>query len=196
MARTSKGRYTVHEDDIPGLRNELNFILQYVGDRLDALEIEAAPAELTTETGLVFGEIYFSENTTAVTLNSAAKVQIAFEDNGIFNGMIPNATEDHIEIESDGEYFIAASIAVANQAAQAHKMSISMYLNNGATECVNVHADRTLAGGSTDVGSMSLNGLVELLTGDTVELWAITDSSSDRDVLFEDVTISIIKVGI
>ena len=199
MTRTSKGLYGVSEDNIPGLRTELNFILQYVADRLDALEVAeeaAAPAALTTETGLIYGEVYIKGNTTALTLNSATKVQIGFDTDGLSNGMTVDATENHITADQDGEYFVSVSCALRNDAAQSHLVSIGVFVNNGVTQKLNIHAHRSLSGGSTDAGSISLSGIVELSEDDTVELWANTDSASDRDVIFEDVTMSIIEVGI
>ena len=74
-------------------------------------------------------------------------------------------------------------------------MALGLFKNNGVTQFNNVHAHRTLSGGSTDVGSASLSGIITANKDDTIELWANTDSSSDRAVTFEDVTLSMVMLG-
>ena len=68
-----------------------------------------------------------------------------------------------------------------------------MYANDGSIEFLNVHGHRTISV-SSDVGAMSGSGIVEINAGENLELWATTDSSADRDVIFEDVNIHLIEI--
>ena len=105
----------------------------------------------------------------------------------------PDHTNDHIEVDVSGTYMVMVSISAANSAGVGHKIVVDVYKNNGATAFANLHAHRTLAAG-TDTGSMSLSGLIAVDLGDTLELWADTDSAIDRTVIFEDVTFSIRQI--
>jgi parallel beta-helix repeat protein len=146
--------------------------------------------------GPAYGEIYVQDNASTVTLNSAAKVQVTdFDSNGQSNNLTPDHTNDHITVLYDGIYMCMVSVSVDNDASQAHKIELSVYKNNGATEFPNVHAHRNLSGGSGDQGSITMSGLISLTAGDTIELWADTDSASDRAVTFSDVTLTLTGVN-
>jgi hypothetical protein len=147
--------------------------------------------------GLQFGEIYVKDNAVTTTLNSAAKVQVTvFASNGESNGSItPDHTNDHITVGVDGKFLVMVSLSFKNNAAQSHLVSIGVFSNNGVTEFPNIHSDRSLTGGSGDVGSVSLSGIISVSLGDTIELWANTDVAADRSVTFEDISLSIIQVG-
>lgn len=146
--------------------------------------------------GLAFGEIYVKDNAVAMTLNSAAKVQVTiFGTDGQSNNTTPDHTNDHITITKAGMYLVTISTAVQNNAAQSHKIVLSLWKNNGATEFTNVHAHRNLSGGSTDVGSISLSGIVDVAVNDTLEVWADTSAAADRSITVEDITLSIVQVG-
>ncbi len=146
--------------------------------------------------GLAFAGISVKDNTDAVTLNSAAKDQVTnFDTNDPSNNATPDHTNDHITTDKKGDYFAIISLDVQNNAAQAHKVDVSLWKNNGATEFLNVHNHRNLSGGSTDVASMSLSGFIEVAAGDTLEIWADTGTAGDRSVTFEDITLSILQVG-
>jgi len=142
-----------------------------------------------------YGEIYTKDNADTTTLNSAAKVQITdFDANGQSSNMTPDHTNDRITISKDGKYLVTISVAVKNSAGASHQIHIELYKNNGATAFDNVHGHRNLAAG-TDVGSITLSGIISVSKDDTIELWADTDSGTDKDVTFQDVTVSIIQVG-
>ena len=143
-----------------------------------------------------YGEIYVRDNTTNTTLNSAAEVQVVnFTTNGQSFRTTPDYTNSHITIIEGGTYLALAAIAVVNVAAQAQKIHVELSKNNNAATFNNIHADRGLAAGGGDTGSMSLAGLISVSAGDTIELWAHTDTAADRVVLFSDVTLTILKVG-
>ena len=147
--------------------------------------------------GLQFGEIWVKGNATALTLNSSAKVQVTiFDTDGVSNGSVtPDHTNDHITVGKEGMYFVSISISVANDASQSHQVNYGLFKNNGATQYENVHATRNLSGGSGDVGSVTLSGIIDCAANDTIELWHNTDSSSDRDVITQDATMSIMQIG-
>ncbi len=170
------------EEYMRGLHVELRRRDEDLRRALDLLEIK--------------GEISAKDNAVATILNSAAKVQVTiFDTNGPSKGVTPDHTNDHLIIKEPGIYFAVVSPSVQNNAAQAHKIDVSLWKNNGATEFANVHSHRNLSGGSTDVGSMSLSGLIDVVEDDTIELWADTATAADRSVTFEDVTLSIMFVG-
>lgn len=145
---------------------------------------------------VAYGCMSVEDNDVAVTLNAAAVVQITdFSVNGPSNETTPDHTNDHITVVQAGDYLVAVSATIINDAAQSHTIHIGLHTNNGANEFGNVHAHRTLTGGSSDVGSMSLSGIVTFAAEDTVELWADTDFAGDRDVIFQDVSLVITRIG-
>jgi hypothetical protein len=146
--------------------------------------------------GMVFAEISVKDNTDAVTLNSTAKVQITnFNINGLSNNATPDHTNDHITIVKAGKYFVSVSLAVQNNASQTHKVDVSLWKDNGTTEFTNIHNHRTLSGGSTDVGAISISGIIDADVDDTLELWADTSAAANRSVTFEDLTFLILQIG-
>ena len=147
--------------------------------------------------GLHFAEIWVKDNVAATPLNSSTgKVQyIHFINNGASNGDItPDHTNDHITIEVAGLYFCTLSIVVGNNAGASHVIDVSVWKNNGATEFLNVHAHRTLSA-STDIGSISLSGVVNLAVNDTIELWLDTNRVVNTNVTVSDCTLSLIQIG-
>lgn len=146
--------------------------------------------------GLVYGGISVKDNANAITLNSAAIVQITdFDTNDPSNNTTPDHTNDHITISIAGDYLVTVSIHINNNAAQSHVVDISLYKNNGATEFDNVHAHRNLTGGLGDVGSMSMAGIITVSVNDTLEVWATTGDAGDRSVTISDITVSVIQIG-
>jgi hypothetical protein len=148
--------------------------------------------------GLQTAGISVKDNVSAVNLSSASKTQfIFFDTNDASNGdAVPDHTNDHITVGKAGLYQISASITARNNAAQTHDLSLDVYINNGATALNNLHAHRTLSGGATNAGSISLGaGNAFLDAGDTVELWAITNSASPRSVTLEDVVLTVTQLG-
>lgn len=145
---------------------------------------------------LSYAGMSVKDNVTTTTLNSAAIVQVTvFDTNGLSRDNTPDHTNDHILIGKPGVYKAIFSASVANNASQTHDIDVSLYKNNGATELTNVHAHRTLTGGSGDLGSLTGSGLIELDTDETIEIWATTEDAADRVVTFSDLTLSIIRIG-
>lgn len=147
----------------------------------------------------IYGEICVKDAGTVHELSSAGHTQIiSFSDdsgvNGLYNGVSPDVTNDHIVINSKGLYFVSVSISAGNDDTQAHIIHVELKKNNGDTDFDNVHAHRQLTRGVGDRGSISLSGIIEANVGDTLELWAISDSGAARGVIFEDITFTVIKV--
>ncbi len=168
-----------------------------VDDAIPNIPIFTDDANTKLRLGRVaYGGLSIMDNTAPTTLNVSASVQITnFDTNGPSQDATPDHTNDHITIGIAGDYLVTAAVAVANAASQSHLIRIGMHINNGSGSYPPVDAHRSLAGGSTDVGSVALAGIVTLSAGDTVELWSDTDSSSNRDVIFEDVSLSVILVS-
>ena len=146
---------------------------------------------------LEFGEISRLENTTATALTVSTPAHYLFFDtNGVSNGATPDHTNDHITVNKTGTYLITCSITALSVAAgTAIKVEFTILKNNGATQVGALHADRNLAGGGGDVGSISLSGLAVLTSGDTIELWLENETNSN-DLIIEDAILSIMMIGV
>ena len=144
--------------------------------------------------GLAFAEIYARDNTTT-TSTSTTKTQILiFDTNGESNNMTPDHTNDHITVVKAGKYKIDASISIKNSSGSAHVISLEMYKNNGTGVFNNIHAGRTLGTG-TDVGNLTMSGIVDLAVNDTIEFWITSDSGAARTVTVEDIDFCAIQIG-
>ena len=148
----------------------------------------------TTGSGLPYGEIYARDNT-ATTSTSTTKTQVLiFDTNGLSNAMTPDHAQDHITVVKAGIYKIDTSISIKNSSGSAHVISVEMYKNNGTAVFNNIHAGRNLGTGS-DVGNLTMSGLVDLAVNDTIEIWITSDSASARTVTVEDINFSAIHIG-
>jgi hypothetical protein len=185
--------------DLTAITTPADEDILYIVDADDTTDDPAGSSRQITYLNLhrkAYGEIYAKGNTTAITLNSAGKTQVTtFTANGESYRTTPDHTNDHITIDVAGKYLCTVSTSIENQAAQAHKIVIGVFINNGVTQMTNVHSSRNLGGGAGDTGSASLSGIIDLSATDTVELWCNTDSASDRDVTLEDVTLSVVRIG-
>ncbi len=146
--------------------------------------------------GIQYGEIY-AKDSFVLSTSVGTKIQVSdFNANGLSNGGItPDHVNDHISIGVKGTYDVNVSIAVINKSAQGYRIEFDVYTNNGTTQCLNVHAHRTLSGGSTDIGSIGLNGFCAFSSSDTVELWAEVDTTASRNYIVEDVTMTVKQIG-
>ena len=148
----------------------------------------------TDGSGLPYGEIYVRDNT-ATTSTSTTKTQILiFDTNGLSNAMTPDHAQDHITVVKAGVYKIDTSISIKNSSGSAHVINVEMYKNNGTVVFNNIHAGRNLGTGS-DVGNLTMSGLVDLAVNDTIEIWITSDSGAARTVTVEDINFSAIQVG-
>ncbi len=144
--------------------------------------------------GLAFGEIYARDNT-ATTSTSTTKAQILiFDTDGEFNNMTAVNAQGHLLVTKAGKYKIDTSISIKNSSGSAHVINVEMYKNDGATVFNNIHAGRNLGTGS-DVGNLTMSGIVDLAVNDTIEIWITSDSASARTVTVEDIDFSAIQIG-
>ncbi len=147
-----------------------------------------------TDSGLPFAEIYARDNTTT-TSTSTTKAQILiFDTDGESNNMTAVNAQGHIVVLKPGKYKIDASISIKNSSGAAHVISLEMYKNNGTGVFNNIHAGRTLGTGS-DVGNLTMSGIVDLAANDTIEFWITSDSGAARTVTVEDIDFCAIQIG-
>jgi hypothetical protein len=147
------------------------------------------------DTGLPFGEIWVHDNTTTMSVSSAGYTQVViFDTNGESNNCTPDHTNDHITIVEAGRYLLTLSLTVINNAGVGHTIDVDVSKNNMATDYDNCHASRTLAAG-TDVGSVSISGIIDAAVNDTIEVWITTDRAIASDITVEDITLSLVCIG-
>ena len=146
--------------------------------------------------GHTYGEISVSNNDSNMAVSSVAFAQITdFDTTGEAYNTNPCGDNDHIEIEEDGVYLVLYIACVINDAAQSHIINVAAFLNNGTEEIINSNSNHKLTGGSTDMIHLSGNPMIALERGETVELWAVSDSADARNVIFEDVVLNVLRLG-
>ncbi len=143
----------------------------------------------------VYGDIYVDDNSNSVELDVGSYVQITdFDTNGPFNGTMPDHTENHITITDSGIYSVNCHISVHNDSVGKQTINMAVFVNNGFEELANTEAHDTLQGGSGDTVSFSFGGIVTLDAGDTVEVWATTDATTES-IVIENITLSMIGMS-
>lgn len=144
----------------------------------------------------IFGGIAVQSNSVEsfITVQNKKYQFLKFDTNCEYYGTTPDHTEGHIRIDSPGTYFITCSITVESSGAGAFLMEFELFKNNGASQLHKIHADRDMGGGTGEVGSVGLTGLVELAKGDTVELWFGNEDGTENPII-EDVMLCVIKVS-
>jgi hypothetical protein len=121
---------------------------------------------------------------------------VHFDSDGVsFGGVEPDHTNNHLTVPNDGIYFAACFLTVNNNAAQGHTFDVSVWKNKGSTELDQIHAHRTLTGGSTDIGSIAIGSLVPLSANDVLEVWATTGVAADRSVTISDCGLLAVQLG-
>ena len=121
----------------------------------------------------------------------ANKVQITtFDTNGASYGMTPDHTNDHITVDKAGKYLCTLSLSAESAGGGAAEYGFSIWKNNGATLFENCHTHRKLAGGTGDVGSLSISGIIDLAVSDTIELWVYNEDGT-QNIVIDDVTLSL-----
>jgi hypothetical protein len=146
-----------------------------------------------------YGSIWVDDNTTTTDFTGTGvdnKVQYTeFASNGCTNDTTPEFAQGHIIVGKAGCHLINCKIAVENGGGVASEISFDIYKNNGVTPILNLHSHRKLAGGTGDVGSVSIVGLADLSVGDTIELW-VHNEDNTQSILLSDVELSIVKLGV
>ncbi len=143
----------------------------------------------------VYGEIFAEDNTTPTTINTIGTFEqvTIFDTNGESNNCTSDHTNDHITIIKEGRYLINVSVVIQSGGGISNVAHLHLAKNNDTTEYANVHAHRAMGGGTGDRGSISMNGIVNLSVGDTVELW-LTNDTNTQYYIVEDVTLSIVQI--
>ena len=163
-------------------------------------QVQVAGNQLFTGAGLglPFAEICAEGVTATITIAGTGvgnKVQVtSFDTDGQNNQMTPDHTNDHITADVAGTYLVNASISFTSTGGSSYDMAFGCWKNNGATQFANLLAERSLGGGGSDTGAMSLSGLIDLAATDTLELWCYNITNTN-DVIIEDVTLSAVQIG-
>ena len=116
-----------------------------------------------------------------------------FDTNGESNNTTPDHTNDHITIAKDGKYFIAISATINSVAGASSKFEMTCQKNNGSAEII-AHVDRNLGGGGSEAGVISMSGIADLTTSDTVEVW-IENETNTQNYVVEDISLSLLQIG-
>ncbi len=146
--------------------------------------------------GHIYGEISVDTNESVTELSVGAYTQITdFANDGWSNKVTPDYTQNHLTIIETGIYSAEFCVHVENDASQSHTIGVSVFAQNGTEEFTNIHTHVKLTGGVGDVESISGCGLIELIAGETIELWAVSDSTPALGVVFTDITFYVIKAS-
>ncbi len=167
--------------------------LGYEGSAPDALDDRFNFDSMELVGAHAHGEISVVENSSSDSVDDATWTQVTrFNTNGLSRTMTPDHTEDHIVVSEAGIYHIMISCAFSGDASV--DWSFKVFCDNGTIAKDNVHTNRKLGGGG-DIGSMSLNGLVQLTAGNTVELWMKHSAGVSKALVIEDCTMTLIRIG-
>lgn len=150
------------------------------------------------EAGLAFGEIFIAKgntNATTITLQNTWYQVTQFDNDGKSNNVTPDHTSDHILITNPGRYLVTLSACVKTAAAGLASMfEFQVYKNNGATAFSNLSTCRNMAGGGGDAGSISISGIIDIATNDTIELW-VRNMTNTSNIVFESANLTITQVA-
>ena len=67
--------------------------------------------------------------------------------------------------------------------------------NNGNARVGSLHMDRTLSGGGTESGAITMTGIVNLSVDDTIEVW-IKNETNTQNYVVEDITLSLKQIDV
>ncbi len=147
--------------------------------------------------GTVYGEIYAFDAALTHTISGTGignKVQVtAFNANGHSHRLTPDHTSDDITMDIAGDYMCTVSINIESVAGGAQTAGTAVYKNNGATLFPNLHMHRKLSGGGGDLGAVTMNGVIALVAGDTIEVWIWNNTTGD--IIVDDVTLTLVRIG-
>jgi len=141
-----------------------------------------------------YGEIYTFENTgsTSLSTQNVWYQFLGFNNDGISKGITPDYTNDHITIDTTGNYKIHTSYTVASPATN-KDYEFQVKKNNGTGSFENIiQGQGTTTVNDDHMGSLS--GLISLTAGDTVELWARCTTALTGDIIFKYANLSVIGV--
>lgn len=145
-----------------------------------------------------YGEISIRNNTTETTItNQNEWVQFeVFDTEGISKEIIPSAVNSDVVSHFDVRCLATASISFCKPATPTSATyEFELRKNNGTTVFNNINSIRKLdtTAPLLDIGSVSMNGIIDLETGDTLELW-IRNITSTANVLIVNATLSVVRI--
>jgi len=117
----------------------------------------------------VHGSIYTipTDSHTVAATTTPVKGDL-FINNGTFNGMSVDATNDELTVPADGNYSIAMHYTIGtNSPASANTISLVVRRNGAVTH---IGVDRYLSG-SSDTGAMGVTDSISLSAGDVISVW-------------------------
>lgn len=168
----------------------------YAGAAGDRVEIDAVgDVDFIGQSGLAFGEISVESNAVETTISTQdVPVQVTVFDTARHsnNTTISIANSD-ITILQAGHYLVTVSAAVNSVAGLGSKLELKCRVNNGSFDAI-PHADRNLGGGAAEAGSITLSGIADLDTGDTIEIWIINETNTANYVV-EDISMALVQIG-
>ena len=147
-------------------------------------------------TGLAHGEVYMKNNTSETTIttqNVPVCASGAWVEGKIFNCTTAQNADGSSSITATnaGRYLVTVSTTMESITGAS---SVSVLDVSGAIVYPNLHMHRSLAGGGGDVGSTSMNGIVELAAGEKVFV-EVTNTTNTQNYIVEDCTLSIVQIG-
>ena len=146
--------------------------------------------------GMCHGGISAQDNSTETAIAVAGTpVQVTiFDTNAGSNNTIPDHTEDHIEIQKAGFYYIGVSATVNSVSGAGSRFEITVSKNNNGTPKIIPHADRNISGGGGQSGVIAMVGCALLEVGDTVEVW-IENETNTQNYIIENIGITLFQIG-
>ena len=145
---------------------------------------------------LAYGEISVVGNAVETEIASQnVYVQVTvFDTNGENFKTTPDHTNDHLTITKAGRYFISCSITLNSIGGSGSTAEMEVKKNNGTARVGSLHVDRTLSGGGTESGAITITGIANLAVDDTIEVW-IKNETNTQNYVVEDITLSLIQIG-
>jgi len=146
--------------------------------------------------GVVFGEIYATDNTTETTITSSGvAVQVTiFDTNGENNNTTPDHTNDHITISKAGKYLVNVSATVNSVSGSASRFELSVQSNNGSGIVSGLVCNRNISGGGGVSGVISISGLCDCALNDTMEIW-LENETNTQNYIVENISLSLVQIG-
>jgi len=150
-------------------------------------------------TGLEFGQIYEEDGTgTLVLAAQDTWYQIVeFTANGpSTTNITPDFTNDHLTVTNAGFYQVSFSVSFSQSTAVSIEYDFHIRKNNGATTFENTSQHRN-TNGNQSVGSLAATGILQLLAGDTIELWVMRlgGGATDRTITIVVANIVLIRLS-
>lgn len=147
----------------------------------------------------LYAEIYARDNSTeSVITTQDVWVQVSvFDSVGAQKVASGDSSEDHVTVPFDEVCFIFCTVSMCKAVGGGDDtFEFEIRKNNGGTVFNNLAAIRVIDSGAPgkDIGDLSMNGIVALSAGDTVEVW-VRNTSSDKNLLIKDINLSVLRVS-